>query len=121
MRFNDLHTKESLKSWLRGRIGALAADFDLEVRSNAGAFRTAPGPLTEQLAAAVEEVTGSRPELNTKGGASDARFIRHTAPCVELGLVGATMHQTDERVDLTDIEGLTRIYEAFLRRFLGPA
>jgi succinyl-diaminopimelate desuccinylase len=121
IRFNDLHTKESLESWLRGRIGALASDFDLEVRSNAGAFRTAPGPLTEQLAAAIEEVTGSRPELNTKGGTSDARFIRHYCPVVELGLVGATMHQTDERVDLTDIEGLTRIYEAFLRRFLGPA
>ena len=40
---------------------------------------------------------------------------------VEFGLVGATMHQIDERVEVADIEGLTRIYEAFLRRFLGPA
>ena len=109
------------RRFLAMRYLALATDFDLEVRSNAGAFRTAPGPLTEQLAAAVEEVTGSRPELNTKGGTSDARFIRHYCPVVELGLVGATMHQTDERVALADLEGLTRIYEAFLRRFLGAA
>jgi succinyl-diaminopimelate desuccinylase len=121
IRFNDRHTKASLERWLREAVAARAHDFELEVIGNAEAFRTEPGPLTETLAAAVEEVTGSRPELNTKGGTSDARFVRRYCPVVEFGLVGATMHQADERVAVADVEGLTRIYEAFLRRFLLAA
>ena len=38
---------------------------------------------------------------------------------VEFGLVGTTMHQADEHVAVADIEGLTRIYQRFLRRFLA--
>jgi succinyl-diaminopimelate desuccinylase len=119
IRFNDLHTRESLERWLREQAAAEAPDVELEAFSNAEAFLTEPGPLTETLAAAVEEVTGARPELNTKGGTSDARFVRRHCPVVEFGLVGATLHQADERVAAADIEGLTRIYEAFLRRFLA--
>jgi succinyl-diaminopimelate desuccinylase len=96
----------------------LAPDFALEVRCNAEAFLTRPGRLTEVLAASVEEVTGSRPALNTLGGTSDARFVQRYCPVVEFGLVGATLHQADERVTLDDVEGLTRIYEALLRRYL---
>jgi succinyl-diaminopimelate desuccinylase len=119
IRFNDRHTRASLEAWLREAVAARAPDFELEAFSNAEAFRTEPGALTRTLAAAVAEVTGAEPELNTKGGTSDARFVRRYCPVVEFGLVGATMHQADERVALADIEGLTRIYEAFLRRFLA--
>jgi succinyl-diaminopimelate desuccinylase len=35
----------------------------------------------------------------------------------EFGLVGATMHQIDERVQVSDIEILTQIYEAVLTRY----
>jgi len=118
IRFNDRHTRVSLERDLRARIAALAPDFDLNVRCNAEAFHTRPGRLTEVLAASVEEVTGLRPELNTLGGTSDARFVQRYCPVVEFGLVGATLHQADERVTLGDIEGLTRIYEALLRRYL---
>lgn len=121
IRFNDRHSGASLEAWLRRTIAAHAERFDLAVECNAEPFLTQPGRLSETLAAAVEEVTGLRPALNTAGGTSDARFIRPYCPVVEFGLPGTTMHQTDERVALADIEGLTRIYEAFLRRYLGPA
>lgn len=123
VRFNDRHTRASLERLLRGRIAALAPAFQLAVRCNAEAFLTRPGPLTEVLGDSVEEVTGRRPELNTTGGTSDARFVQAYCPVVEFGLVGATLHQADERVALADVEGLTRIYEAFLRRYFhaGPA
>ena len=62
-------------------------------------------------------MTGRRPELSTSGGTSDARFIRHHCPVIEFGLVGATMHQVDERVPLADIGVLTEIYTTFLDRW----
>ena len=37
-------------------------------------------------------------------------------PVAEFGLVGKTMHQVDEHVDVADIEKLCAIYEAFLER-----
>ena len=119
IRFNDRHDRESLEAWLRGEIGPLAPDYLLEVIGNAEAFVTEPGPLSELLADSIEAETGLRPELTTTGGTSDARFFPPYCPVVEFGLVGTTMHQTDEHVSVTDIEGLTRIYQEFLRRFLA--
>jgi succinyl-diaminopimelate desuccinylase len=121
IRFNDRHTKASLERWLHAQIAPLAPDYTLTVTGNAEAFVTEPGRLTELLGDSVEAVTGRRPELNTTGGTSDARFIQRYCPVIEFGLVGSTMHQANEHVAVADIEGLTRIYEAFLRRFLAGA
>mgnify|MGYP001173859068 CR=1 FL=1 len=65
----------------------------------------------------VEAETGRRPSLTTGGGTSDARFIQLYGPVAEFGLVGATMHQVDERVSVSDIESLTRIYTRILDRY----
>ena len=86
---------------------------------NAEAFVTEPGEFSEALADSVEAETGLRPQLSTTGGTSDARFFPSHCPVAEFGLVGTTMHQSDEHVAVSDIEGLTRIYLRFLRRFLG--
>ena len=53
--------------------------------------------------AAIAEVTGSKPELSTSGGTSDARFIASYCPVIEFGLVGQTMHQVDENVPVRDL------------------
>ena len=64
----------------------------------------------------MTEVTGLEPELSTSGGTSDARFLAAVCPVVELGLLNATMHQVDEAVAVADVEALTAIYAAVLRR-----
>jgi succinyl-diaminopimelate desuccinylase len=121
IRFNDRHTQASLEAHLRRTIAALAPDFTLEVAGNAEAFRTELGRLTAILAEAVKTVTGRIPAFNTFGGTSDARFIRRCCPVVEFGLVGTTMHQFDECVAVADVEGLTLIYEEFLKRYFNAA
>jgi succinyl-diaminopimelate desuccinylase len=119
IRFNDRHTRDSLDAWLHREIAALASDYELSVVGNAEAFVTAPGPLSELLAASIEAETGLRPQLSTTGGTSDARFFPPYCPVIEFGLVGTTMHQADEHVTVADIEGLTRIYQRFVRQFLA--
>ena len=66
--------------------------------------------LSTILRNAVKEITGRVPELSTSGGTSDARFIKDYCPVAEFGMVGRTMHQTNECTDVADIETLTRIY-----------
>jgi succinyl-diaminopimelate desuccinylase len=125
IRFNDEHTLESLKALLQARAGKAAAGairfrFDFQP-SNAGVFVTAPGPFTETVSQAIAEVTGRTPELSTSGGTSDARFITQYCPVVEFGLVGQTMHQTDERVPVAELTALTAIYRNILSRYFGQA
>ncbi|MFW6412757.1 MAG: M20/M25/M40 family metallo-hydrolase, partial [Oceanicaulis sp.] len=88
---------------------------DLKVTGEA--FLTQSGPFTDLLKAAVGEVTGREPALTTGGGTSDARFIKNYCPVAEFGLVGATMHQIDERVPAADVTALAQIYARVLERY----
>jgi succinyl-diaminopimelate desuccinylase len=87
------------------------------MRVSGESFLTPPGSLSEVIVAAVEGVTGNRPELSTTGGTSDARFIKDYCPVAEFGLVGRSMHQVDECSALEDLTTLTRIYRAVLEEF----
>jgi succinyl-diaminopimelate desuccinylase len=123
IRFNDLHTQETLRQLVDERL-AKACGNRIRARivwepSNSNVFVTKPGAFTELAVAAIEEVTDRKPELSTSGGTSDARFIAGYCPVIEFGLVGQTMHQVDERTPVADIEKLTKIYRGILERYFG--
>ena len=82
-------------------------------------FVTRPGPMVDILRKAILDATGVDPKLDTGGGTSDARFIANYCPVAEFGLVGATMHQTDERVPVDEMRGLTQIYQGVIAAFLA--
>jgi len=123
IRYNDRHSLDSLKAWIAERCDGVTAElggsYTLDVSHSGDCFLTAPGPLVDVLAAAIEAETGTPPELATNGGTSDARFIKDFCPVVEFGLVGQTMHQVNERVPLDDLRGLTRIYRQLLDRYFA--
>ncbi|HAO56784.1 MAG TPA: succinyl-diaminopimelate desuccinylase [Alphaproteobacteria bacterium] len=119
IRFNTEHSADSLRGWLEEHFTRVGGDWHAQWKANADPFITDPGPLTDMLAAAVTEITGRTPALSTTGGTSDARFITRMCPVAEFGLVGKTMHQVDEHVDVADIEELCAIYQSFLVRACG--
>ncbi len=120
VRFNDRHSASSLEARLRQRLDAVGGRFELRTEASGEPFVTQPGPFSELLESVIERELGVTPELSTSGGTSDARFIKDACPVVEFGLVGATIHQVDERVDVADLEALTRIYQALLASFVRP-
>jgi succinyl-diaminopimelate desuccinylase len=121
VRFNDTWSITALKALLRREI-AEAGDCAIDFEPGASeSFLTRSGALLSPLSAAIEAVTGLRPETSTGGGTSDARFFKDICPVVEFGLVGRTMHQTDERVALDDLGALTAIYRGFLDRYFAAA
>ena len=63
---------------------------------------------------AIEEETGTAPELSTSGGTSDGRFLIQLCPVVDFGLPNATMHKLDESAAVNDVHQLSRIYERIL-------
>ena len=76
----------------------MRSDSICEASISGESFVTKPGPLVDILRRAISGATGIEPKLDTGGGTSDARFIANYCPVAEFGLVGATMHQTDECV-----------------------
>jgi succinyl-diaminopimelate desuccinylase len=123
IRFNDAHSLQSLRTLIEQRAQAAAGErvrWSIEWQpSNASSFLAQPGPFVDLVVGAVETVTGRKPELSTSGGTSDARFITHYCPVLEFGLVGATMHQVDERTAVSDLTALTAIYRTVLERYFG--
>ncbi len=109
IRFNAEHTGQELVE----RVGEIAGRYAGKIAKaeiSGESFLTEPGAFSDIVAEAVAAETGSRPELSTGGGTSDARLLKDFCPVIELGLRNATMHKTDEAADLEDLETLARIY-----------
>ena len=123
IRFNDTHSGASLSDWLRAETAKVDAEFgtrtELKIKISGEAFLTPPGPLSDLVAKSVEAETGRTPVLSTTGGTSDARFVRHHCPVVEFGLVGKTLHQVDENVEMAQITQLKAIYTRMLREYFA--
>lgn len=123
IRYNDAHSGDSLTNWLQSELDDVCEAFgvrgDMQVKNSGESFLTPPGPLSDLVARAVESETGVTPVLSTSGGTSDARFVKDHCPVVEFGLVGQTMHQVDERVEVAQIEQLKAIYARILKDYFA--
>jgi succinyl-diaminopimelate desuccinylase len=123
IRFNDAHSSDSLIAWMDREAEEVAEAFGVEItrriKVSGESFLTPPGELSDLVSRAVEAETGVTPELSTTGGTSDARFVKDHCPVVEFGLVGQTMHQVDERVEIAQIHQLKAIYSRILRDYFA--
>lgn len=119
VRFNDTYTGTSLEKRLRSALDAAGVPYTLDVRLSGESFYTPPGGHSDMLLKAIKAVTGRDAELSTSGGTSDARFIRNYCPVIEFGIVGQTMHKTDERVAVSDMNALTQIYAEVLKSWFS--
>jgi succinyl-diaminopimelate desuccinylase len=123
VRFNDMHSGETLSAWLRGESETVAeatgVDIALDISVSGEAFLTPPGELSALVARAVQAETGRKPVTSTSGGTSDARFVKDHCPVVEFGLVGKTMHQVDEQVEIAHIHTLKAVYSRILQDYFA--
>ena len=118
IRFNDLHSSASLAARLRAVLEREAPRHDMAVECSGESFLTKPGPFVDALVRAVRAATGQEPKLDTGGGTSDARFVARHCPVAELGAVGATMHQVDERTPVAELRALAALYAAVIEEVL---
>ena len=119
VRFNDRHTGASLERTIRASLDATGEPYELATEVSGEAFVTPPGRLSTIIADSVVAVTGMTPRLSTTGGTSDARFIKDYCPVAEFGLIGRTMHRTDECVPVEAMERLADIYLGVLERYFA--
>lgn len=119
VRFNSLHTAESVIAWVKSVIERFVPveNYTLTNPTAWGAFITPPGHLSQLMVDSIAAVTGHTPQLSTTGGTSDARFIRDICPVVEFGSTGFTPHMVDERVKTDDLHILTACYFEIVKRY----
>ncbi|MCP5087325.1 MAG: succinyl-diaminopimelate desuccinylase [Rhodobacteraceae bacterium] len=123
IRFNDTWSSTALTKWLEREMQGVAAlfgiAFEMRTQVSGESFITEPGELSNLIGKAVAAETGVTPELSASGGTSDARFVKDHCPVVEFGLVGKTMHQVDERVEVAQIHQLKAIYSRILADYFA--
>lgn len=122
IRFNDLHTSATLLDWVQEEIKAVETkgiQIDLRPVASSESFLTPETDFTKLVQEVVERQTGLCPKLDTGGGTSDARFMTHVCPTLELGLLSATLHQINENVCVNDIYTLKGIYSALIEDYFA--
>ena len=121
IRFNDKHSSSSLKKrlnmFIKKKIRKHKCSFKIKYIVSGESFITKPNKITYMIKNVIKKYTGLNTKLSTSGGTSDARFIKKISPCLEFGLVGASMHQVNENVSLKDLKLLTKIHIEILNNY----
>jgi len=119
-RYSTVWDHESLKNRVHEIFDSHDIDYELDWHLSGEPFLTGPGELIDAVSQAVQEKTGSAPELSTGGGTSDGRFIAPAGvDVVELGPVNASIHKIDEHVRLEDVIVLTGMYQRIAELLIG--
>jgi succinyl-diaminopimelate desuccinylase len=120
LRFSTESTPESIRSRVHAILDRHGLDYSIDWKISGLPFITPAGELVDAARRAIRSVTGIETELSTSGGTSDGRFIAPTgAQVVELGPLNATIHKTNECVNLAELDTLSSIYERILELLLA--
>jgi len=117
IRFNPLHTDDSLTHFLRQRAQKITLPYDLAIRTSGEAFLCRDPDLQKCVSEAVQSVTKMTPIFSTSGGTSDARFLKDICPTLEFGLINATAHHVDECIAIDEITTLSHVYRKVLDEY----
>lgn len=122
--FNFRFSTESSETSLRTRTQALLdqyqLDYELTWSLSGEPFLTRDGELIPAVRESIKDVLGIETQLSTSGGTSDGRFISPAgAEVVELGPCNSTIHKVNERVEIDELQALSRVYTNILERLLA--
>ena len=113
--FNLRYSPETDAGRIRGRVEEIlhehAPGCGIAWEHGAEPFYSGSGPLHEAVRQAAREVADQDCVIDAAGGTSDGRFMASLgAQVVELGLCNETIHQVDERVEVSHLRQLAQMY-----------
>ena len=119
LRFSTQYTDQQLRDIVLEMLEKAELNYEIEWYLSGQPFLTRAGELTTVAGEAIEEIVGIKPELSTAGGTSDARFIAaDDTQVIELGHINKTIHAIDEHIRVDDLQRLSDIYTAILKKLL---
>ncbi|MBC6444690.1 MAG: succinyl-diaminopimelate desuccinylase [Alphaproteobacteria bacterium GM202ARS2] len=119
VRFAAPYTSEQVRALLTSVSDKVVgrSSYQAEFHVSSEAFVSCQSNVVAWLCDTCEATLGYRPFEARGGGTSDARFIHQYCPVIELGLVGASMHQSNEACLVEDLHRLRDVYGALIHRF----
>ncbi|MDZ5762292.1 Succinyl-diaminopimelate desuccinylase [Candidatus Cyrtobacter comes] len=111
VRFPISRTANDIAELITNTCKKCYSNIDIKWHSSGGAFLAQHANISKIASNAIESIMGFKPQINTFGGTSDARFIiKNCQEVIELGLFTKMAHRVDEYAELMDIEKLSNIY-----------
>ena len=108
---------ESVRKYLEHLLAK--APHSLELNQSSKPFLTDKQSLiVQKIVKALESQNGFAPELSTSGGTSDARyFAEFGVKVVECGVCNDSIHAINERVRMSEVEALQKVFLSLLKDF----
>ena len=114
-RFSPESSYESLKERFIQILEKSKCEFEIEWTLNAVPYLTKKTNLLNIIQSALKKINNKEAVIDNGGGTSDGRWVSPSgAEVIELGPINKTIHQIDEKISLSDLELLTRIYNQIL-------
>ncbi|KAA6224678.1 MULTISPECIES: succinyl-diaminopimelate desuccinylase [unclassified Campylobacter] len=108
---------EDVKNYVEKICESLNFELCLE-QSSLPFLTNSQNKIVQILNKSVQKITSVVPELNTKGGTSDARFFAQFGVNVaEFGVCNDRIHAVDERVSIDEFEKLCLIFKDLIENF----
>jgi succinyl-diaminopimelate desuccinylase len=119
-RFSTASTVDSLKTRFVTILERHGLDCTIDWSVSGLPFLTPRGELSDAMSDAIRAEMGIEPELSTTGGTSDGRFIASICgQVIEFGPPNATIHKTNECIEVACLAPLKNIYRRTLERLLA--
>ena len=114
-RFSPESSHESLKERFIRILEKSKCEFEMEWTLNAVPYLTKKTNLLNIIQSALKKINNKEAVIDNGGGTSDGRWVSPSgAEVIELGPINKTIHQIDEKISLSDLKLLTRIYNQIL-------
>jgi succinyl-diaminopimelate desuccinylase len=119
-RYSPESDENSLKIQLESLLNRFDLSYTLEWNLSGKPFHSKNKVLKKALDNSIRHICAQNTQFNTAGGTSDGRFVApYGVNVVELGVINKTIHQIDEKVLLTDVEKLMKIYSELISTLLN--
>lgn len=117
IRFGADYSSDQLKQILTEK--AVQFGIDLDFRVSGEAYCCDDERLKDLMSSAIKNATGLTPRFSAEGGTSDGRYMIKYCNVIEFGILDETMHQSNEKVRVSDLKKLEDIYFEFLKLYFN--
>ena len=114
-RFSPESSHESLKDRFIAILKKSKCSYEIDWTLNAVPYLTKKTNLLNIIQSALKIINSKEAVIDNGGGTSDGRWVSPSgAEVIELGPINKTIHQIDEKISLSDLDLLTKIYNQIL-------
>lgn len=115
IRYSNELTHQDIQKKFTQIINEQQLEYDINWEHSGKPFLTSKGKLLESTHQAIKTITHKKAKESTAGGTSDGRFIAPLGvEVIEFGTCNNTIHMIDEKVTLSDLNTLPKIYYEIL-------